>query len=388
MSLLDSELFHNTALAWLIAAGIAVVLTSILSVARVVVLRRLTPSSTARAIVLDVVRHTRYTFLALLVVSFAATTLTLSAHTLRVLGIVVTLATLLQIAWWGHGLTKFWVQRTISRRTKTDVGSVTVIRTLGTAIRLAIYAVILLSAISTLGINVTGLVAGLGIGGIAIALAVQNIVGDLFASVSIIVDKPFVGGDFIQVGTQLGTVQEIGLKTTRLGSLSGEQLIFGNGDLLKSRIQNYRRMHERRVVFTIGAEYGTPPDLVEKAPAMIREAIAAQSNVRVDRVHFKEFGDSALVYEAVYFVLSPDYNQYVDIQQNINFKLYREFESSGISMAFPSRTVMLRVDPADARSVAGWAADVLPRLSDQNRDVDARRTQPEARRDAAKQRVT
>ncbi len=369
MSLLDWKLFDNTALAWIVAGGTAIIITAVLSVARMMLLRRLTPSNTTKAVLLDVVQHTRYTFMALLVVSFAATLLKLTARTLHVLGIVVSLATLLQIAWWGHGLIKFWVRRVIKHRIKTDSGSVTVIRTVGTGVRITLFAVILLTAIATLGINVTGLVAGLGIGGIAIALAVQNIVGDLFASVSIIVDKPFVVGDFIQVGDKLGTVREIGLKTTRLSSLSGEQLIFGNGDLLKSRIQNFKRMLERRIVFTIGAEYGTPPELVEKIPAMIRDAIVAQPDTRFDRAHFKEFGDSALIYEAVYIVLSPEYNKYMDIQQSINFELYRGFDREGIGMAFPTRTVMLKLDPADAKALAALAGTALAGTASADQDA-------------------
>jgi small-conductance mechanosensitive channel len=350
-TLLDWKLFQNTALDWIIAAGIAIGITVVLSLARVMLLRNLRPDRTAKAVVLDIVRHTRYTFIALLAISVAGTTLVLSKRTTSALHVISGLVVLLQIGWWGHGLIKFWVQRVIRERLKTDAGSVTVIRTVGVALRFTLFALIFLSVIATLGFDVNKILAGLGIGGIAIALAVQNIVGDLFASVSIIVDKPFVVGDFIQVGDKLGTVQVIGLKSTRLASLSGEQLIFGNGDLLKSRIQNYKRMKERRIVFTVGIEYGTPADLVEKAPQMIRDAIVAQSDVRFDRAHFKQFGDSALIYEAVYIVLSPDFNVYMDIQQKINFELYRGFEKAGISMAFPTRTVMLRLDAADVKVV-------------------------------------
>jgi len=266
-------------------------------------------------------------------------------------GIIVTLVTLLQIAWWGHGMMRFWVRRVIARRTESDIGSVTAIRTFGTIGLVALWVVILLAVIATLGIDVTALVAGLGIGGIAIALAVQNIVGDLFASVSIIVDKPFIVGDFIQVEDLLGSVQHIGLKTTRLNSLSGEQLIFGNGDLLKSRIHNYKRMSERRVVFTIRVEYGTAQELVEKIPDMIRTAIKSQSPVRLDRAHFKEYGESGLVYEVVYYVLGPDYNQYMDIQQAINYQLYRGFNDAGINMALPTRAVRLQLSPENAAAL-------------------------------------
>lgn len=130
-------------------------------------------------------------------------------------------------------------------------------------------------------------------------------------------------------------------------------------------------MHERRVVFSVGAEYGTPPELVEKVPGMISEAIVAQPQTRLDRTHFKEFGDSALTYEAVYYVLSPDYNKYMDIQQNINFALYRGFASAGISMAFPTRTVMLHVDPDDAKTVAAWAVNLLPRSQEAENGIAA-----------------
>jgi small-conductance mechanosensitive channel len=352
MGLLERNYYGNSASEWMIAAGIAVGITLVLAMVRVVASRRLRPKTFPLGLLLVVVRHTRYIFLAFIGVGIGATYLTLPGKTLRILGIVITLLTLFQIAWWGHGVMRFWVRRVITQRAESDLGSVTAIRTFGTIGLVALWAVILLAVIATLGIDVTALVAGLGIGGIAIALAVQNIVGDLFASVSIIVDKPFVVGDFIQVENLLGSVQQIGLKTTRLNSLSGEQLIFGNGDLLKSRIHNYKRMMERRVVFTIRVEYGTPQELVEKVPGMIRDAITEQSPVRMDRAHFKEYGESALVYEAVYYVLSPDYNVYMDIQQAINYQLYGGFDSAGIKMALPTRTVMLQVSPDAAEALS------------------------------------
>lgn len=355
MDLIETVIYGNTALAWLIAAGIAVGVTIVLGIIRTVAVRRLRPSNTPRAFTLVVITHTRYLFLTILGVGIGSTYLTMTDPTRHALGVIITLVTLLQIAWWGHGIMRFWVKRIIHERAQTDVGSITAIRTLGTVALVALWVLIMLSAIATLGINVTGLVAGLGIGGIAIALAVQNIVGDLFASFSIIVDKPFIVGDFIQVGPKLGTVQQIGLKTTRLASLSGEQLVFGNGDLLKSTIQNYKRMAERRVVFAIGIEYGTAPELMEKVPEMIRSAITAQSPVRFDRAHFKEFGEYALTYEAVYYVLGPDYNVYMDIQQKINFILYRGMQQEGIRWALPTRVVALHMAPDDVKALSAIA---------------------------------
>jgi len=183
--------------------------------------------------------------------------------------------------------------------------------------------------------------------GSAVALAVQNILGDLFASFSIVLDRPFVMGDFIIVGEHLGTVEHIGLKTTRLRSLSGEQLVFSNTDLLGSRIRNYKRMAERRVVFSLGVLYQTSPEQLEKIPQMIRDIVEAQTPVRFDRAHFKEYGASSLNFEIVYYVLSSDYALYMDIQQRINYQLKSRLDANGIEFAYP--TQVTRFDPAKAK---------------------------------------
>jgi small-conductance mechanosensitive channel len=183
------------------------------------------------------------------------------------------------------------------------------------------------------------MIAGLGVGGIAVALAAQNILGDLFASLSIILDKPFVVGDFLIIGDFLGSVEKVGVKTTRLRSLSGEQLIFSNNDLLGSRIRNYGRMFERRVIFSIGVTYQTPADKLRAIPDMLREAVESQQPVRFDRAHFQKYGDFALIFEIVYYVLSADYKQYMDIQQAINLQINEDFEEHGIEFAYPTQTL-------------------------------------------------
>jgi small-conductance mechanosensitive channel len=205
--------------------------------------------------------------------------------------------------------------------------------------RLAVWSLVLLLALDNLGFNITALLAGMGIGGIAVALAAQNILGDLFASLSIVLDKPFVVGDFIVVGEQLGTVEYIGLKTTRIRSLGGEQIVFSNTDLLGSRIRNYKRMQERRVVFGFGVVYQTPHEKLQTIPGMVREIIGKLDRARFDRAHFKEYGDSSLNFEVVYYVLSADYNVYMDIQQAINLELFRRFQEDGIDFAYPTRTL-------------------------------------------------
>jgi small-conductance mechanosensitive channel len=208
-------------------------------------------------------------------------------------------------------------------------------------VRLALWSVILLLALDNLGVDVTALVAGLGVGGIAVALAVQNVLGDLFASLSIVLDKPFVIGDFVNVGELVGTVEHIGLKTTRVRSLSGEQIVFSNADLLGSRIRNFGRMYERRVVFTIGVTYQTPRSKLIAIPRIIREAVEARQKTRFDRSHFKEYAASSIDFETVYFVLDPNFNAYMDIQQEINLQIHERFEAEGIEFAYPTQTVFL-----------------------------------------------
>jgi small-conductance mechanosensitive channel len=204
-------------------------------------------------------------------------------------------------------------------------------------INVAIWAMVLMLTLDNLGIDITALVAGLGIGGIAVALAVQNVLGDLFASLSITLDRPFVVGDFLIVGDFMGSVEYIGIKSTRLRSLGGEQIIISNSDLLSSRVRNYGRMLERRVVFVTSVTYETPIEKVEKIPVLIREIVEAQSNTRFDRCHFAKHAAASLDFETVYYVLTGDYNQYMDIQQAINLRLHRELMTLGIEFAYPTQ---------------------------------------------------
>ncbi len=251
---------------------------------------------------------------------------------------------LFQSGLWGGALVSGLVLRWRQRKGQ-DPAAPSGVTALGFMARVAVWAVVLLLALDNLGVEVSALIAGLGVGGIAVALAVQNILGDLFASVSILLDRPFETGDFIIVGDLMGKVENIGLKTTRVRSLSGEQIVFSNADLLGSRIRNYKRMFERRVVFTLGVTYQTPPEKLEAASAALREIITAREGLRFDRAHFARYGDFALVFEAVYFVLSPEFNVYMDHQQAINLSIYRRFAELGIEFAYPTQTVFLAGAP-------------------------------------------
>jgi small-conductance mechanosensitive channel len=202
--------------------------------------------------------------------------------------------------------------------------------------------IIVLFALDNLGVAVTPLLTGLGIGGIAIALAAQNILGDLFASFIIIFDKPFVVGDFIIVGDKMGTVEKIGIKTTRVRALSGEQLIFGNASLLGSTVQNFKRMNERRVLATYGVTYDTPADKLRELPAVIKAAVERHELARFDRCHFKQFGAFSLDFELVYWVKSPDFMAHTTIQHALNIELLERFTAMGVEFAFPTQVEIVR----------------------------------------------
>lgn len=208
--------------------------------------------------------------------------------------------------------------------------------------RLVIWTVVVLAILSNMGVELSAVIAGLGVGGVAAALAVQSTLGDLIAGVSMYFDRPFDIGDFIIVDGYLGTVRSIGTRTTRLASLDGEEIVFPNGDLVKSRIRNYARMRERRVVFGFGIEYNLPAAKIERARELVSEIVRAREGLRFDRAHFKGYGEYSLAFEVVYYVLSPDYNLYMDHQHAINMELYRRFEAEGIRFALPVRTVFMK----------------------------------------------
>ncbi len=235
---------------------------------------------------------------------------------------------------------EIWIKR--SQQNKPTI--LIMLRNLTLLVQMLLWGAGLLFALDNIGINVTAFLAGLGIGGVAVALAVQHTLGDAISSFAIFLDKPFEVGDFIIVGDLMGTVEYVGFKTTRLRSLSGEQLIFGNSDLTSSRIRNFKRMAERRIVFKIGLVYETPIDKLRGIPSQIEAIIREQPQTRFDRAHFMSFGDFALEYEIVYFVLSADYNRYMDIQQSINLKVMDLFQKQGIEFAYPTQVTINRVD--------------------------------------------
>lgn len=257
-------------------------------------------------------------------------------------------AVALQMGLWGMRVIGIGVRHYLAQHASSGMTQVSASATLMSwGLRTLLWSVVLLAILSNLGVNITAFIASLGVGGIAVALAVQNILGDLFASLSIAVDKPFQVGDFVVVGNVAGTVQMIGLKTTRIRSLQGEEVVMSNTDLLKQTISNYRPMQRRRIVFGFGVPYDTPIEQVEAIPGVVQRLVEAQPQLQFDRAHFKAFGQSALEFEVVYIVKDPGFNLYMDLQQTLNLGLMRELAAMGVKFALPARTVHVAQMPAE-----------------------------------------
>lgn len=208
-------------------------------------------------------------------------------------------------------------------------------------IKLLLWIIAVIIVLQNLGYNVTTLVAGLGIGGVAIAFAFQNILSDIFSAFSLYFDKPFQVGDFIIIGNDMGTVKKIGIKSTRLATLQGQELVIPNKELTETRVNNYKKMKKRRIAFNFGVTYQTPTVKLKKIPRIIKKIVNRIELAKIDRVHFKEFADSSLNFEVVYYIDSNDYNKYMDVQQKINLKIKEEFENEGIEMAYPTQTIFV-----------------------------------------------
>lgn len=343
-------LFSNTVLDWVVASGIAA-----LSLLVLLLLRRFVRSyhrrmmATAETELLEipmqVLSRTTLLFFVALALYGGAQWLTKGPATERVITSVLTIALFWQAGVWAVEATAAWLDRKRRRSMTTDRAAVGSLGIIGFILNVVIWALVLLLTLDNLGVDITALVAGLGIGGIAVALAVQNVLGDLFASLSITLDRPFVIGDFLAVGDFLGSVEYIGIKSTRLRSLSGEQIIMSNSDLLSSRVRNYGRMSERRVVFSTSITYETPIELIERLPALIREIVESQQGTRFDRSHFACHAAASLDFETVYYVLSAEFNRYMDVQQAINLRLHRELARLGVEFAYPTQKLLIAATP-------------------------------------------
>lgn len=344
------QYFDTSVAQWIAAAVVTLVVTFVLrAITRIVHLRLADTApqtdSLVDDVVLDMARRTFFVFQLAMGVAASSWFLSVPEHWDQRIRTGVTLLAILQAGVWGSGIVNYLIVALLDRTgSPNDAAHRTgraMLRFLGLAI---VWSAVLLSSLDNLGVSVTTLIAGLGVTGIAVALATQQIFGDLFASVSILLDKPFLVGDFINTETFFGTVERIGIRSTRLRSLSGESIIFANSDLSKSRVRNYADLKERRIVWNFGLRHDTPVDKAGQVGAMVHGIIAKIPKARFDRAHWSGLSETALLYEVVYYVLSPDYPVYMDVQQALNGQLMRALHAEGL--AFAQGTPIRWVPPA------------------------------------------
>lgn len=345
----DTRLLGNPIEAWLLAAAAAVAgFLLVHGGARLVVARlrarQARDPRNGRAVLLALLAATRSWLVLALAVLLAASLLDFTPRVDTLLGNAIVIVSGLQVALWANGLIELW-QANATRPGEARVNPVmaTILGWIGQTL---VWSTLLMFVLANVGVNVTAFVASLGVGGVAVALAMQQVLSDLFASAAIGLDKPFEVGQFIAFGNDLGTVDYVGIKTTRIRSLSGEQLIISNTNLLNQLIRNYGRMNERRVVFGFRVPYGTPRERIEAIPPRVRTIIESQQQVRFDRGHLAAFGEFGLEFEFVYYVLNSDFTFYRDVQQRINLGIMALLEEYDVAFAVPVREVRLVSDAA------------------------------------------
>jgi small-conductance mechanosensitive channel len=347
--LFEKEYLGNTTGEWMLAGGVA-----LMAFVAILLLRRLvhtqykrmlaTPQAEFMELPLHVASRTAGWF-ALIAALFAGLqTLELPPKAAKFALTVFTIVVFWQVGVWLTTGVLESLDRKRARTLTADRAAASSLGIIGFISRVTIWSFVLLLTLDNLGIEIKPLLAGLGIGGIAVALAAQNILGDLFASLSIALDRPFVVGDALGVDDLSGTVEYIGVKSTRLRSVSGEQIVITNSNLLASRIRNHTRLAERRVVLTISAAPDTTRDKLQRTPGVLKGLVEAQKDTRFDRAHFSRIGPTSFDFELVYFVTLPDYNRHMDIQQAIQLGIIEAFERESIAFAYPAQRLVLKTN--------------------------------------------
>jgi small-conductance mechanosensitive channel len=348
MTIPDYQFYGNNLQAWIWALIVFLSVVAVMRIARSVAVNRLRAfASVTTNRLAEAIQQSRLLVFLIVGLYAGSRSLELPAAISGTIWSIALLAIFLQVGIWANAIVSYLITHYIRFEMGEDASAAGAATAFTFIARLVLWSLLVLMALRNLGVDITTLITGLGVGGIAIALAAQNILGDLFASLSIMFDKPFVVGDFIIVGEDRGSVERIGLKTTRIRSLTGELLVVSNADLLQSRIRNYKQMYERRIVFSLGVVYQTPPEKLAQIPEMIREIIDSHELTRFERSHFAKYGDFSLDFETVFWVKKPEYAVYMDIQQAVNLEIFRRFESEGIDFAYPTRTLFItREQPA------------------------------------------
>lgn len=344
---LETDLYGGSPARWGLALGVAVLVFFGLRVIRHVILTRLKglierTTNVVDDLVMDLVRRTGWPFLLVLSLFVGSFFLALPAGHHLVMRRLFTILLFFQVGAWANRVVSFSVESYMRDKSRSELGSkLAVVALFNFFARLVVWSVVILLILDNLGIDVTALIAGLGVGGIAIGLALQSVLRDTFASLSIILDKPFEVGDFVIIDEFAGTIEEIGLKTTRIRSVSGEQLVFGNDDLLSCRIRNLKRMEERRVLFSFTVGFEIPNDVLAGVGGLMREIVDSVERTRFERAHLKELAADGLEFEVAYFVTVPDYNLMRDVHEKVCLELHRRFADDGIRFAHPTRRLLM-----------------------------------------------
>jgi small-conductance mechanosensitive channel len=354
--LLHQEFLGNDLADWLLAALTFLVALTVLPIVKGFISARQRRSTaqgrqqfhTAIELAMLLVSRTSRLFLLAVALYLASRDLTFTPRLERALTVTIVALFWLQAGLWAMTAVRFAIDLRRSRSAGLDAVLSSSMDVIVFSAGLIVWTMVLLLALDNLGVQIKPLLAGLGIGGIALALAVQTVLSDLLASMSIALDKPFGIGDFLTLGDYQGTVEHIGVKSTRLRSISGEQIIIANADIVKARVRNFGRMRERRTVFQFGVNYDTPVEALAGIPAEVRRIVESQPDTRFDRCHFLTFGDTALQFELVYFVTRPEFNVYADIQQAVNLAVLERFRVLSVKLAAPTRAVVYIENPSPA----------------------------------------
>lgn len=342
--LLAFELWHNKGSEYLIALGVFIFFVVLFKIFFTIVINRLKKISQRTQTDLDdfsvsLIENIKPPFYLFISLYIAANFLVLSEIIRKILLALFLIVITLQIISVLQKIIDFLVAKKILKEGENNRDKETAVKLAVQIIKFSLWIIGIIMILSNFGIEVTSLIAGLGIGGIAVALALQNILSDIFASFSIFVDKPFKSGDFIASGNDMGTVDRIGIKSTRLKTLEGQELIISNRELTESRIINYQGIEKRRVIFSLGITYETPLAQLKKIPQLLTTVIKSTNDTQFGRVHFKTYGDSSLNFEVLYYILTSNFNKYMDIRQEINFKILDIFQQENIDFAYPTQTV-------------------------------------------------
>jgi small-conductance mechanosensitive channel len=329
---------------WLIAGTIGVVVWAVLWLLRDLIASRYKKHSGARnptliRLIAYLIGSTTQLFFFAVALDAAQASLTLPNRVQHIAANTALILILVQVGLWAGRAVRFYLEMKELERGADRVfaGSLDIINFVA---RMLIWSLLILVALDNLGVNITALLAGLGVGGVAVALALQNVLGDLFASLSIALDKPFVIGDNLTIDTFVGKVEHIGIKTTRLRSESGEQIILSNADILKSRVRNFGRLSQQRILATIRLTYDTPADKLKEMPGLLEAIVREHAQARFERCHLKTLGESSFQFELSYFVQQPTVNPMMDLQQAVNFRIIDELRRLGVEFAYPTQLVV------------------------------------------------